>query len=229
MTAMNHAQFLEASRRTRAFQDFVRENADLINSLYDIRSWNSFASSLLSQAEAGRIWSDRQISSAEDMVFKIETKKAEEALAAAEEAQQEGPAVSLRPSYPKLAETFLRAADALRWPKLRLSTESGDPVVLSLAGPNSRNAGHINVTDGGGYGVGTFFGTITPNGESRLNNRAGAEVLAVLAAYNADPAAEGKVQGLRTGRCMCCGRELTNQVSVELGIGPICAEKWGIL
>jgi hypothetical protein len=35
--------------------------------------------------------------------------------------------------------------------------------------------------------------------------------------------------GRRTGNCACCGRHLDNAQSVELGIGPICAEKFGWL
>jgi hypothetical protein len=34
--------------------------------------------------------------------------------------------------------------------------------------------------------------------------------------------------GRQTGRCSCCGRELTNQASIDAGIGPICAGKWGL-
>lgn len=34
--------------------------------------------------------------------------------------------------------------------------------------------------------------------------------------------------GQRTGRCSCCGRTLTNHASIDAGIGPICAEKWGL-
>ncbi|BAU40136.1 hypothetical protein [Ralstonia phage RSP15] len=33
--------------------------------------------------------------------------------------------------------------------------------------------------------------------------------------------------GRLTGVCACCGRELTDKESVALGIGPICAEKYG--
>jgi hypothetical protein len=33
--------------------------------------------------------------------------------------------------------------------------------------------------------------------------------------------------GKRTGACSCCGRELTNGESIDRGIGPICAEKYG--
>jgi hypothetical protein len=34
--------------------------------------------------------------------------------------------------------------------------------------------------------------------------------------------------GRQTGRCSCCGRELTNKASIDAGIGPICASKWGL-
>lgn len=32
-----------------------------------------------------------------------------------------------------------------------------------------------------------------------------------------------KAFGVQTGRCMICGRELTNPDSIAQGIGPICA------
>lgn len=35
-----------------------------------------------------------------------------------------------------------------------------------------------------------------------------------------------KNYGKETGRCILCGRELTNPVSIEQGIGPICAGKY---
>jgi len=34
--------------------------------------------------------------------------------------------------------------------------------------------------------------------------------------------------GRRTGECGCCGRMLVDPVSVSMGIGPICAEKFGL-
>lgn len=43
-----------------------------------------------------------------------------------------------------------------------------------------------------------------------------------------DPYAAAKLYGQQTGSCSCCGRELTNSLSIELGIGPICREKFGL-
>ena len=49
-----------------------------------------------------------------------------------------------------------------------------------------------------------------------------------LAAIALDPRGEAIRYGQRTGTCSCCGRELTNEGSIEAGIGPICASKWGL-
>lgn len=49
---------------------------------------------------------------------------------------------------------------------------------------------------------------------------------AIEAALN-DPLAAAIAYGKRIGACSCCGLTLTNSVSIERGIGPICAEKFG--
>jgi hypothetical protein len=51
---------------------------------------------------------------------------------------------------------------------------------------------------------------------------------AILAAI-ADPFAAAKAYGYLWKSCACCGRELTNERSRKLGIGPVCAEKYGWL
>lgn len=48
-----------------------------------------------------------------------------------------------------------------------------------------------------------------------------------IAAAIANPAEAAKAHGQRTGECSVCGRELTNKDSRALGIGPICAERFG--
>lgn len=208
------------------------ENTQLFIRLEEISHWNSFAADLIRQSKT-RPLSERQIDAAWEMLTKISVREAEkaqeraEAQKAAEAASQSLGGNSPASELPRLAETFLSAAASLKWPKLRLTTSADRSVVLSLCGPNSRTPGHINVTDGGSYGSNIYYGRISPEGRAELRTTATPDVWAVLAAYNADPLAEGKVQGLRTGRCMCCGRELTNPESVELGIGPICRDNWG--
>jgi Family of unknown function (DUF6011) len=51
--------------------------------------------------------------------------------------------------------------------------------------------------------------------------------LAVLAAIAVDPAEASMRYGREIGRCGVCGRTLTNEVSRDLGIGPVCREGRG--
>lgn len=38
----------------------------------------------------------------------------------------------------------------------------------------------------------------------------------------------GEAYAIRSGRCFICGRTLTVPSSISAGIGPVCADKWGI-
>lgn len=52
-------------------------------------------------------------------------------------------------------------------------------------------------------------------------------VLALIEEFEADPLAAARKYGKLSGRCCSCGRDLTDPVSIENGIGPICATKFG--
>lgn len=49
----------------------------------------------------------------------------------------------------------------------------------------------------------------------------------ILRKIAVDPAAASRRYGQELGHCGVCGRTLTNEVSREIGIGPICAGKTG--
>lgn len=53
-------------------------------------------------------------------------------------------------------------------------------------------------------------------------------IIEALTIAAADPYNAARLYGQHTGSCSCCGRELTNSLSIELGIGPICREKFGL-
>jgi len=95
---------------------------------------------------------------------------------------------------------------------------------LSLAPLNGANAGCTYVKDQGEYA-----GKITAEGKFFAVRTARAEVAGELQEIAKDPLNAFKVHGQVTGNCSCCGRELTNADSIALGIGPICAEKWGLV
>lgn len=68
------------------------------------------------------------------------------------------------------------------------------------------------------YSTGAYAGKITPagvfNGDSQI-----AEALAKV---SENPQQAAIAYGRQTGNCSCCGRELSDPVSVFGGIGPIC-------
>jgi len=87
------------------------------------------------------------------------------------------------------------------------------------------NRGHLYVRLAGQY-----VGKVTPAGQLRMAGGMGRwteQTLQGLQAAQADPTGQAIQYGRETGRCSCCGRQLTNQVSIDLGIGPICLENLG--
>lgn len=117
-------------------------------------------------------------------------------------------------------------------PKVRLAF-AGSPLVLTVAGAKSRTPGAVNLTDGGAYGSGAYFGKITVAGEfvpaqaaKALPRDAKAALWAVMTRMRAGEAeAVFAENGKAMGSCCMCGRDLSNAESVELGIGPICRER----
>jgi len=109
-----------------------------------------------------------------------------------------------------------RAAGLKKHLKLRLDT-----FVFSPAGASSKNPGAIYVKEGNDY-----LGKVVA-GKFHAVRTCGDERAARIVAAAADPEAAAVAYGKRTGTCSCCGAELTNAESIERGIGPICAEKWG--
>lgn len=77
----------------------------------------------------------------------------------------------------------------------------------------------------GNYGLQPkYLGKVTPNG---MDSRLGDDIKAVLMEAAQDPLTAAIRYGKESGECSCCGRELTDPRSIERGIGPICAAKFG--
>jgi hypothetical protein len=116
-----------------------------------------------------------------------------------------------------IEKTFSAAqANSIKRPILRLDTFK-----LSLAPASGTNAGAIYVKQDDEY-----LGKIKDGRFIRVracDDATEARVIAVCA----DPKAAAIAYGRREGSCSCCGRTLTNHTSIDLGIGPICAEKFG--
>lgn len=69
-----------------------------------------------------------------------------------------------------------------------------------------------------------YLGKVTPAG---CDSRLGDDVKETLMAAAGDPLTAVIRYGKVSGRCSCCGVELDNPKSIEAGIGPICATKFG--
>jgi len=95
-------------------------------------------------------------------------------------------------------------------------------LVLSLAKPNSANPGAIYVKRKSGAYLGKVVGQRFVAFGATDADKAALQTIA------RDPAEAATRYGKMTRECSCCGRELSDPASVEAGIGPVCATKWGL-
>jgi hypothetical protein len=127
-----------------------------------------------------------------------------------------------------IVNLLTKASDKLKFPKIRLRAESGQRVVLSIAGKKSRHCGSVMVTDGFPFGENTYFGRIGTDGSIDESSHMTPEVMALLTAFAADPAGVGSLIGKKFGACCFCSRPLETTESVTAGYGPTCAENYNL-
>ena len=180
------------------------EHEKIFHALREIMSWNSFAQSLVEQIINKGSLSEKQMFAASAMLMKIKNNK--------EERQKNIVSIDLS----NVKKIFDKAHEAIKNPKFRV-----DNMVLSRAPDNGRNAGAIYVKVDGEYA-----GKVT--GGYWLPFKAPEGTFEKLQEIAKDPLGSAVAYGKRTGNCSACGRDLTNHGSIEKGIGPICAERWGL-
>lgn len=130
--------------------------------------------------------------------------------------------------FPTLVALLQRAREkGIKYPKLTAEFDAGT-IRLSLAGAKARYPGSINVTDGGSFEDGTFYGRIHTDGRFEAGRRCADWILAALTEFNADPAGQARLHGQRTGNCCFCRRHLETSESVTAGYGPVCADRYGL-
>ena len=102
---------------------------------------------------------------------------------------------------------------------------------LSLANDASKNAGCVYVKDEHNM----YVGKITPAGEliclRELGESLKDSAAAAITTFAADPLGAAKAYGQSYHSCCFCGIKLTDKKaggSIEMGYGPICAEKFGL-
>jgi hypothetical protein len=203
------ARQLRAEKKQNAIETAQAHNqsSNIYSQVCDMASWNALAASLFEQHNAGRIWSEKQIQAVQLMIERMEIRRAERNQAAMQ--------VDLSP-IAKLFETA--KSSGYKRPVFR-----AEGLSISLAPDTGNNAGALYVkTESGDY-IGKvvnaqFYGTSASTDEHR----------AALNVIASNPREAAIRYGRQTGRCACCGRLLSNKQSIELGIGPICANKWSL-
>lgn len=88
--------------------------------------------------------------------------------------------------------------------------------------------GYIAITVDGEY-IGRADKMMLPEGEGYdLRIYQYKELTELIDSVIGNPTSELAIQGRKSGSCCFCHRQLDNAISVAMGYGPICAEKYGL-
>lgn len=110
----------------------------------------------------------------------------------------------------------------LDYPKVRFY--STDPKFrLARQGSGSSYPGAVAVASVRGN---DFYGRIRRNGEFYDRAAAPDGIVELLRRFNRDPEGMAQTEGQETGECCFCGLELTEEGSVRVGYGPVCAANY---
>lgn len=191
-------------------QNYRAEHKDMVEYLVKISSFNEFAASLLeSLGKYGSLTEGQERAAYNSYAKHLERMKERAKVDA------DRPVIDLT----RINQMFDSAMEnGLQRPKLRVGEMQIYPAPM-----NGRNAGFLYVKNDGEYA-----GKISAEGKFFKIKEAPESVESELQAVAADPMGKLTEHGRVTGNCSCCGRELTRKDSIERGIGPICAEKYGL-
>jgi SWI/SNF-related matrix-associated actin-dependent regulator 1 of chromatin subfamily A len=128
------------------------------------------------------------------------------------------PALPKAITVPGLIAAFERVGVDLKRPRITI----GALRVKASPTHGNLNPGSLYVERNGEY-----QGKITADGIFHPTGYAARETAEELLAIDEDPVGQARKHGRLTGQCSICSRLLTDPVSVERGIGPICAGRWG--
>lgn len=127
-----------------------------------------------------------------------------------------------------LIQLFDTAKLKLKFPKVRLTMPTGEPLCLSVAGPMSKTPGQINVTDGEKFGFNKFYGRISRDGQFAPSSTVPAGLADFLRGFADDPVRVAGEYGRLSGNCCFCGKTLDDERSTAVGYGPVCAKNFGL-
>jgi hypothetical protein len=184
---------------------FEQNYPDITPALADFAKWSPFAADLLTKLNQYGSLTAPQVAAIRNMAAKAALKTAERAREIAAGSAE----VDLSPVRAMFETAY---SNGYKRPTYRAAG-----LVITRAPDSGKNPGALYVCDEADNYLGKIIGT-SYTGKP-------ATALQLIAA---DPKGEAIKYGQRTGKCSCCGRLLTNEESISLGIGPICRDKWGL-
>ena len=215
----SHADRIKAKKQRaarKAKKNF--ENAELFKEMNPVEyefllknaTWSDFYKSLFDNVEKYGDLTEKQMNCVREGIAREEEKERKKE-------EQTTTGIDLKVVH----EKFNKAREnKIKRPVMRL-----EKIKLSRAPDNGVNAGHIYVKD---IDTSAYYGKVTPEGTFKPVYNGPEWVGPYLLDVAQDVLKAARTYGLKTGVCSCCGRELTKNESIEAGIGPICAGKWGL-
>jgi hypothetical protein len=192
----------------QAWNGFVSEQPEVAAWILSSKGTFEFASALEQAVLKWGKLTEKQLAAAQKCLNA--RKASQEARSAATES---APSVTLE----SVEKAFQNAKQAgIKYPKLNLDVFTFSPAPIT-----GNNAGAIYVKSGDQY-LGKVMG-----GKFLKTRDCSDEQQSTIQQVAADPKAAAVAYGKRFGSCSICRRELTNEDSINLGIGPICAGKFG--
>ena len=208
------------SPRAKAFEYYSRQRSDFADSR--VASWgndnpaeldwikshadtNNFAGSLMDSLRKWGSLTPKQLLAVQACIARAKT---------AQIKADNAPTVSVEP----IEVAFAKAKGAgIQHPKLRLGDFTFSPAPMNGKNPNAIYVKHAN---------GEYLGKVAG---SRLFTGAAVspELEREIVAVAADPMNAAIAYGKRYGKCSVCARTLTDEDSINRGIGPVCAERFG--
>lgn len=140
--------------------------------------------------------------------------------------------VSLGAEFNQVLALFNTAKQSLKRPKISFELPTIGEVRLTVSGLQSRYPGTINVTDGGPFGNNVWYGRISKEGDFIINPRVDVNSVNIVKKFlqllGRNPALLASSYGRKTGCCCFCRITLTDERSVYMGYGPICADHYNL-
>ena len=142
-------------------------------------------------------------------------------------APKQAPIAQVTVDFKNIQDMFDLAGKTLKRIKVKLQAVGGQAVVFNRAGPMSKYAGQVMITDGLPFGENKFFGRIDVTGEFFATRNATQEVCLLVKEFSEDPAGTAGKYGRLTGGCSFCNHGLKDDRSTQVGYGPVCAKRFG--